>query len=120
MAVEMKRVSEQVAERAPAKSSRYMIAETDIPGFWLVVTTTGKKSFVLRYRVGGGRAATIREPKIGDWPAMKTATSWKKGRAGRGPFRMRSCPSPQNQHHLVALGRCAQHAGRLPTEDYCP
>ena len=38
-----------------------------------MVTKAGKKSFVLRYRVGGGRAATIREPKIGDWPAMKSA-----------------------------------------------
>lgn len=73
MAAEKKRLSEQVVERAAVTGRRYMIADTDIPGFWLVVTKTGKKSFVLRYRVGGGRAATIREPKIGDWPAMKAA-----------------------------------------------
>ena len=73
MATEKKRISETVLERAPITGLRYVIADTDIPGFWLVVTKTGKKSFVLRYRVGGGRSATIREPKIGDWPAMKAA-----------------------------------------------
>ena len=37
----------------------------------MVVAPSGRKSFALRYRVGGGRGATIREPKIGDWPTMK-------------------------------------------------
>lgn len=73
MASKKARISETVAEQAQSTGRRYMIADTDIPGFWLVVTKTGKKSFVLRYRVGGGRSGTVREPKIGDWPAMKAA-----------------------------------------------
>ena len=73
MATQRARLNETVVERAPATGQRYLIADMDIPGFWLVVTKTGKKSFVFRYRVGGGRAGTVREPKIGDWPAMKVA-----------------------------------------------
>ena len=65
------KLTQATAEKAEAGAARYAVLDTEIPGFRLVVSPTGKKAFYLRYRIGGGRAATVREPKIGDFPAMK-------------------------------------------------
>ncbi len=66
------RLTQTVVENAVHGPKRVVISDAQIPGFRLVITKTGKKSFYFRYRVGGGRGSTIREPKIADWPAMKT------------------------------------------------
>ena len=72
-----RKLTQTVAEEAVAGAKRVVISDTQIPGFRLVVTPTGKKSFYLRYRVGGGRGGTIREPKIGEWPALKAEAARK-------------------------------------------
>ncbi len=76
------RLTQSVAEKALPAEKRYVIADADIPGFWLYVWPNGRRAFYYRYRVGGGRSATVREPKIGDWPTVKaeaarrTASDW--------------------------------------------
>lgn len=97
MAIEKRRISETVVEQAAVTGTRYVVADTDIPGFWLIVTKTGKKSFVLRYRVGGGRGATIREPKIGDWPAMKAAKARSIAADWLAEVRLGGDPSGERQ-----------------------
>jgi len=72
-----RKLTQSVAEDAEPGTKRVVISDTQIPGFRLVITPTGRKSFYLRYRVGGGRGGTIREPKIGDWPALKTEAARK-------------------------------------------
>jgi len=72
-----RKITQTVADDAIAGEKRLIISDTQIPGFRLVVTPTGRKSFYLRYRVGGGRGGTIREPKIGDWPALKADAARK-------------------------------------------
>lgn len=65
------KITQSVVDDAEKADKRVVISDTQIPGFRLVITKTGKKSFYFRYRVGGGRGGTIREPKIGDSPALK-------------------------------------------------
>lgn len=65
------KLTQTVADRAEAEAARYVLTDTVIPGFWLVVEPRGRKTFKLRYRVGGGRKATVREPKVGDAQAMR-------------------------------------------------
>lgn len=45
----------------------FPIRDSELPGFSLRVYPNGRKAFFYRYRVGGGRGATIREPRIGDY-----------------------------------------------------
>ncbi|MEM8557890.1 MAG: tyrosine-type recombinase/integrase [Bacteroidota bacterium] len=71
MASKKARLTQRLAEAAKPQARRYHLSDTDIPGFRLHVTPGGKKSWYLAYRLGGGRGATQREPKIGDFPAMK-------------------------------------------------
>ena len=66
------KISQSVTDNAAPESKRYIINDSDISGFRLVVQPSGRKTFFLRYRIGGGRSATIREPKIGDAGSMKT------------------------------------------------
>ena len=60
------RLTKRTVDGMVPQSARYIVLDTEISGFRLRVSPTGKKSFYFRYRVGGGRGATIREPKIGD------------------------------------------------------
>jgi integrase len=65
------KLTQTVVDKAAPEAARYTLADTVIPGFWLRVEPSGAKSYRLRYRVGGGRGATVREPKIGDARALR-------------------------------------------------
>ncbi|MFD1156950.1 site-specific integrase [Roseovarius aestuarii] len=52
------------------EDKQYPIRDSDIPGFSLRVYPNGRKAFFFRYRVGGGRGAKIREPRIGDFGSL--------------------------------------------------
>ena len=67
------KLTQSVVDKAEPEASRYTLTDTALPGFWLVVEPTGRKVFKLRYRVGGGRSGTVREPRIGDAVALKVA-----------------------------------------------
>ena len=71
MAGRRAKLTQRTVDAAKPGAKRYAIADTELPGFRLHVLPSGKRAFYLAYRVGGGRGATQREPKIGDWPAMK-------------------------------------------------
>lgn len=66
-----RKITQTVADDAAAGDKKIVITDTQIPGFRLIITPTGRKSYYFRYRVGGGRSGTVREPKIGEWPALK-------------------------------------------------
>ncbi|MFZ1727516.1 MAG: site-specific integrase [Albidovulum sp.] len=64
------KLTKTAVDQADVRAVRYSISDTEIPGYKLVVSPSGKKAFYLRYRVVGGRGGTIREPKIGDFGAI--------------------------------------------------
>jgi integrase len=70
MAQRQAKLTKRTIDAAHPESARYAIHDADLPGFKLFVHPSGKKVFHLRYRVGGGRGATIREPKIGELGAV--------------------------------------------------
>ena len=43
----------------------YFAWDRDIPGFGVCVRKSGRKSYILKYRVGSGRGAKVRKPTIG-------------------------------------------------------
>lgn len=86
------KLTKRSVDAAHPVDKRYALIDTDLSGFKLYVHPKGRKSFHLRYRVGGGREATIREPKIGDHGsitvevARKIALDWlTKVRNGGDP-----------------------------------
>ena len=69
------KLTQRTAEAAKPEARRYHMTDTELPGFRLHVLPSGKKAWYLAYRLGGGRGAAQREPKIGDFPAIKAETA---------------------------------------------
>lgn len=53
------KLTKTTVEKAKPGVKRYKLHDSDVAGFHLVVNPSGKKSFYLRYRVGGGRGGAL-------------------------------------------------------------
>ncbi len=61
----MGKLSKRVVDAAKPSPGRYIIWDAELPGFGLRVESTGRKTFIARYRVGGGRSGAQRQATIG-------------------------------------------------------
>lgn len=59
------RLTKTTVDSAQKAASRYVVWDSDLKGFGLRVEPSGTKTYVVRYRVGGGRRGTLRQFKIG-------------------------------------------------------
>lgn len=64
------RLSQSVAKAALRTGERYHVWDQDLGGFGLRVEASGTKTFIVRYRPGGGRAAPRRFFKIGRYGVL--------------------------------------------------
>lgn len=60
-----KRINKSGVDALKPQTARFVSWDTEIPGFGVRVYPTGQKVYLLKYRVGGGRAARIRWALIG-------------------------------------------------------
>lgn len=60
-----KRINKSVVDALKPMAARFVSWDTEIPGFGVRVYPSGQKVYVLKYRVGSGRAARIRWANIG-------------------------------------------------------
>jgi integrase len=59
------KIDQTPGRSAKPQSGRYIIWDSGLPGFGLRVEPTGRKTFIARYRAGGGRSGTLRQATIG-------------------------------------------------------
>jgi integrase len=59
------RISKRTVDGAKPEAARYVLWDSDLKGFGLRVTPQGTKTYVARYRAGGGRAGVLRQMVIG-------------------------------------------------------
>lgn len=65
------KLSKHSADRAEARSKRYIVWDAELPGFGLRVMPSGARSWVVKYRIeGGGRNAPIRWLTLGSYPTL--------------------------------------------------
>ncbi|MDB5496887.1 MAG: integrase [Phenylobacterium sp.] len=73
------RISKAVADSAEPADARYTIWDDELPGFGLRIERTGAKTFVVKYRGGGGgRNAPQRLMSLGRHPTVKVAEARRK------------------------------------------
>lgn len=103
-----KRLGKRIVDTALSRATEYTIWDKDIAGFGLGVFPSGKKSYIFKYRVGGGRGGTLRKPLIGHHGALTPdqaraiASSWAaEVRSGGDPSRRRS--RERQAPHMGAL-----------------
>ena len=59
------KITKRVVDGAEARDATYLIRDTDVKGFVLVVTPAGAKSYAVDYRAGSGRGSPKRRLTIG-------------------------------------------------------
>ena len=52
------RLTKRAVDQATPEPKRYTLWDTELKGFGLVVQPSGVKSYIVRYRIGGGRSGT--------------------------------------------------------------
>ena len=64
------KLTKRSVDAAEPKSSRYIVWDSELVGFGLRVEPTGRKTFIARYRAGGGRSGTLRQATIGRYGTL--------------------------------------------------
>lgn len=59
------RLTKRTVDAAKPAAGRFIVWDADMAGFGLRVEPTGRKTFIARYRAGGGRAGTLRQATLG-------------------------------------------------------
>ncbi len=68
--MQTQKLTKRLVDNAAPQDRAYMMWDNEVPGFGLRVNPSGRKVYLLKYRVGGGRTATIRKPSIGTHGAI--------------------------------------------------
>ena len=63
--IQKTRLTKRVVDSATQSDRLITIWDSEIPGFGLKVHPSGRKTYVYKYRVGGGRGGRRREPTLG-------------------------------------------------------
>jgi len=66
----IRKLTKRVVDSAKPKLKRYIVWDSDLSGFGLRVEPTGRKTFIARYRAGGGRSGTLRQATIGRYGTL--------------------------------------------------
>src|SRR5712671_8217291 len=69
------RLTKRSVDAAVNRAGRYELWDSELAGFGLRVETSGKKTFIVRYRVGGGRKAIRRKMTIGRYGVFSPETA---------------------------------------------
>src|SRR5271156_5947684 len=59
------KITKRAVDGATARTATYLIRDTDVKGFVLVVTPAGARSYAVDYRAGSGRRSPKRRLTIG-------------------------------------------------------
>jgi integrase len=73
-------LTKTTVDKAHPKEKRYFVWDTDLSGFGLRVEPSGSKTYVIRYRAGGGRRGTQQQFKIGTHGKLTAAQARDRAR----------------------------------------
>jgi len=78
----MPKITKRLVDSLGTRETDYFVWDDEVPGFGIRVWPSGRKVYLLKYRVGGGRTGTMRRPVIGNHGALTpdqartTAEQW--------------------------------------------
>ena len=64
------RLSKRSVDLSSPEPKRFTLWDTELKGFGLVVQPSGVKSYIVRYRIGGGRSGTLKQMVLGRHGAL--------------------------------------------------
>lgn len=93
------KLTKRTVEAAGLRASRYILWDQELKGFGLCVQKSGVKSFVIRYRPGGGRRAPIRQIVLRRYGVLTDDKARKLGKQNLGQVAEGADPA-QRRHAL--------------------
>lgn len=113
------KLTKRSVEAFEPQDKTYTVRDAELGGFSLRVYSNGRRAFFYRYRVGGGRGAPIREPKIGDFgpvtvdQARGIAKDWAaEVRRGGDPMAVRQLEREAPRVSALFDRYLAEHAAK--------
>jgi integrase len=64
------KLTKRTVDAVLPESARVIVWDSDLPGFGLRIEPSGRKTFVARYRAGGGRSGKLRQATIGRYGTL--------------------------------------------------
>ena len=75
----MPKLTKRTVDSLKSEAREYTVWDTALPGFGCRVWPSGKRTFILKYRVAGGRSGTVRKPTIGRLGAITVEEARARG-----------------------------------------
>ena len=79
------KITKRVVDAAQPRSATYLVRDTEVKGFVLVITPAGAKSYAVDYRAGSGRGAPKRRLTIGKHGSPWTPETARANQNGCSP-----------------------------------
>jgi len=114
------KLTKSVVEKLPTTGERYVVRDTELPGFNVRVGRTGAKTFYLDYRPkGAGRAVSPTSLQIGRWPIVKVDDARKEALKHKAAVEFGGNPSAERREKLQAIAVEAEAItiGKLLADD---
>jgi hypothetical protein len=92
------KLTKRLVDNLEAGATPIIVRDAELPGFSIRVYPNSRRAFFFRYRVGGGRGAKIREPRIGDFGPLTVDQARSIAKDWAAEVRRGGDP-----------GRCAKH-----------
>jgi integrase len=87
-AARVKNLTKRAIDAARPEATRYIVWDSTLKGFGLRVEPTGsgqgRKTFLIRYRAGGGRNGVLRQANIGRYGTVTVEQARRKAKAALG------------------------------------
>jgi hypothetical protein len=74
------KIGKTSVDDADAEAERYTLWDTELKGFGVRIAPTGTKTYVVRYRAGGGRKGTLRQQVVGRHGALTADQARKQAK----------------------------------------
>lgn len=96
------KLSKRTVDAIKAGAARAVVWDTEIPGFGVRVSPNGRKVYVLKYRVGGGRSGRVRWAVIGTHGAITADQARDQARAWAADVATGGDPAQDKQDRRAA------------------
>ncbi len=100
--MEARKLTKRVVDGALPTDRRYVVWDSQVPGFGVRVFPSGAKTFIFKYRVGGGRTATSRQPVIGKYGMITVDQAREIAKDWAADIRKGGDPGGERQEKRVA------------------
>jgi Arm DNA-binding domain len=74
------KLTKRAVDAAASRPSRYVLWDDELRGFGLRIEPSGTKTYLIRYRCGGGRSAPLRQMVIGRHGVLTPEEARKEAR----------------------------------------